>query len=98
MKQSRLESTLESAVQVGSGFFISLAMWVWAVQPLYDKKIITSAIEITALFTVSAVIRQYIFRRFFNAGIHRSIHRFARKLCETHWYCGKSRKRQRHRS
>lgn len=89
MKQSRLESALESAVQVGSGFFISLAMWVWVVQPLYDQRIVTGAIEITTIFTVSSLFRQYIFRRFFNAGIHRSIKRITRRLYEAYRYYGK---------
>jgi len=64
-RQSRLESAVETTANIGSGFFVSLAMWTWVVKPLYDANIIHSGITITLLFTVSSWLRSYVWRRAF---------------------------------
>ena len=75
MKQRRLESLLESTVNVGSGFILALLITEFVVIPLWDLD--WNAVDnlaVTGIFTVSAVVRGYFWRRFFNAGVHRAIH------------------------
>lgn len=69
--QSRLESAIEASANIGSGFFISLAMWAWVVKPLYDANIIHNAIAITLIFTVSSWLRSYAWRRLFAVDWHK---------------------------
>lgn len=80
MKQSKLESGIESGANTASGFIISWAMWVWVVQPLYDSGTIVHAFWITCIFTVTSLLRSYVWRRFFNQGLHRSVHALVKRL------------------
>lgn len=69
--QSRLESMVESWANIGSGFFISLLMWSFVVAPLWGLD--TSPLDnlgITGLFTVTSVLRSYVWRRWFNRRLH----------------------------
>lgn len=68
--QSKLESAIETFTTVAIGFLVSLAVWTWIAAPLYDIKVTFSQnLGITAIFTVSALIRGYIIRRFFAKGL-----------------------------
>lgn len=74
MNQSRLESLIESTINIGSGFFISLALWVFVIVPVWNVPVtFGDNLIITAAFTVVSVIRSYVWRRFFNARLHRRI-------------------------
>jgi membrane protein implicated in regulation of membrane protease activity len=65
--QTKKGSALEATLNVLSGFFISWAVWVWVVAPLYGYETgYVKAISITMIFTVSSLIRSYLWRRFFN--------------------------------
>lgn len=76
MKQTKLESLLESLVNTASGFVVSLLVWSWIVVPVWKIPVsMGQNLAITALFTVVSVIRSYIWRRFFNAAIHKHLHR-----------------------
>lgn len=79
MKQSKLESSLEATVNIASGFVISLLVWQFFVAPLINAGFIdvghvSDSLLITSIFTVSSWLRSYIWRRFFNAGMHKFIH------------------------
>lgn len=81
MKQSKLESHLESTANIASGFVLSLLVWTFVVGPLvmagiFHPNSMRDAFYITAIFTVTSYIRSYVWRRFFNAGIHKQIHKF----------------------
>lgn len=79
MKQTKLESLLESLVNTASGFVVSLLVWSWIVVPVWKIPVsMGQNLAITALFTVVSVIRSYIWRRFFNAAIHRRVHQLLR--------------------
>jgi hypothetical protein len=84
MKQSKIESLLESTANIGSGFIISYIVWMVVVGPLVDSGLFHprnphDAFLITCIFTVTSFIRSYVWRRFFNAGIHKVIHRLVSK-------------------
>jgi len=75
MKQTRLESFLESCVNTASGFIVSYVFWVAVIVPVYDLPVTHAQnFIITCMFTVLSVARSYLWRRFFNAGVHRAIH------------------------
>lgn len=80
MKQSRLESLLEACLNVASGFMLSLLFWVFVIAPWYGLDVtMAENLEITAAFTVLSIARSYTWRRFFNAGVHRGVHRLVRR-------------------
>ena len=75
MKQSKLESIVEITLNTASGFVLSWAIYKWAVIPYRDFFIAYGeAFWVTVLFTVVSLVRSYVWRRFFNAGIHKRIH------------------------
>lgn len=81
MNQTKLESLLEANINTFSAFLLSLIVWSWVVVPykgfetsLYDN------VEITGIFTVLSIARTYLWRRFFNAEIHKAIHRFVIRI------------------
>ena len=87
MKQSKLESHLESTANIASGFVLSLLVWTFVVGPLvmagiFHPNSMRDAFYITAIFTVTSYIRSYVWRRFFNAGIHKQIHRVTKVFCQ----------------
>jgi uncharacterized membrane protein YraQ (UPF0718 family) len=65
--QSKTDSFLEAVSNVAVGFFISLAVMEFIIEPLFQLG--TSAgtnIVITCIFTVTSIIRAYLLRRIFN--------------------------------
>ena len=80
MKQSRLESLLEAVVNTGSGFIIAMLVTQYIVVPLWDLDWgMADNFAVTLLYTSIAIARGYVWRRFFNAGVHRAIHRWVTK-------------------
>jgi hypothetical protein len=80
MKQSKLESFIESAINVFSGTVISLLLWMYVVAPLWNfQTSFYDNLGITGIFTIAAIARGYIWRRFFNAGVHKKVHRLLTK-------------------
>jgi len=74
-RQTKLESTIEIASNIGSGFFISMVLYRFVVFPYMLKMGAgQQAFWITLLFTVTSVIRSYVWRRFFNAELHKIVH------------------------
>jgi hypothetical protein len=68
-------------MNVLSGFFISLAVWIFLVAPLYGIEVsYTQNLEITAIFTAFSVVRSYVIRRFFTNGWHRIAVSIAKRI------------------
>lgn len=81
MDQSKLVSFIESILNVFTGFFISWAMWVFVVAPLYGLNTnMGTALGITGIFTVTSLARSYFIRRFFNNGCNEAAVNIARKI------------------
>jgi len=88
MEQTKLESKIETAVNIFSGFIISYAMWKFVVNPIIEFGWLTihDAFAITMIFTVTSVLRSYYWRRFFARRFHMIIHRWLVKIMEvTGW-------------
>ena len=65
--QSRSESLVESALNIGSGFLLSWLMWVWVAAPLFAIEVrANESLAIVCLFTITSLIRSYLWRRAFN--------------------------------
>jgi len=76
MNQSRLESLVETCINIASGFVLAMLITEFVVVPLWDLDWNTADnFAVTGIFTVSAVVRGYFWRRFFNAGVHKAVHR-----------------------
>lgn len=87
MNQTRLESLLESVINTMSGFLISLAFWILVVIPVWDLKVtMFDNLVITCCFTILSIGRGYIWRRFFNAGIHKWVHDFVKNHFNKTYY------------
>jgi len=74
VRQTKLESLVEASLNTTSGFVVSLIVWRWIVAPLMHLPLdMASNLVITSIFTVVSILRSYIWRRFFNAGIHKAV-------------------------
>ena len=71
VNQTKLVSLIESMMNVFTGFWISWAVWIFIVVPLFDFDAgYVKAFSITTIFTVSSLARAYIIRRWFNDSTH----------------------------
>lgn len=79
--QTKLESALEAATSTAFGFAISFGVWQSIAAPLFGYHVtLVDNFWLTSIFTCVSLVRQYVFRRFFNANIHKAIHRFVINL------------------
>ena len=76
MITSRLESLLEVSINVGSGFIVSWVYWELVMSELLRDGAVSldDGFTVTTHYTVLAVVRGYLWRRFFAAGLHRRLH------------------------
>lgn len=75
MNQTRLESLAEVVINVAIGWVIIIAF------PMFGIHItIADQLGIGAIFTVVSIIRVYVIRRWFNAGIHRLVVKVVKKV------------------
>lgn len=58
---------IEAALNIGSGFIISWMVWTFVVAPLFGLPFgMHDSLAITAIFTVTSLLRAYAWRRWFN--------------------------------
>ena len=75
MNQSKLESLLEATANQFTGFVHSVAFTAWVIVPLYHLDWTwLDNINVTLAFMAVSIVRSYLWRRFFNAGLHRVVH------------------------
>ena len=66
MKQSKLQSLVESVITVGSGLIVAVIIQL-LIFPLYDIEItLFENIQLAIIFSVSSIIRIYFIRRCFS--------------------------------
>tara|TARA_Y100000294_G_C8428212_1_gene285662 strand:+ start:342 stop:566 length:225 start_codon:yes stop_codon:yes gene_type:complete len=64
--QSKRESLVEIALNVGSGFLVAWIMTI-TVLPLFSlNATVSESFQITLIFTLASIIRGYLWRRYFN--------------------------------
>jgi hypothetical protein len=80
-KQSKMESMLEASASTAAGFVTSFIVWQFIAAPLFGYEVtLMDNFWLTTIFTEVSLARQYVFRRFFNANIHKAIHEFVVSL------------------
>ena len=77
MKQSKLESWVEVFFNYATGFIVAWLTYAFIVMPNLWLK--NSPFWVTVLFTVISVFRTFFWRRFFNNGLHKAVHKFIGK-------------------
>lgn len=71
--QTRKGTLIESLAGTAIGFIISVLVWAWIVNPLWNLHTgIIDNLSITLLFTVVSVVRSYYVRRVFNMLPHKN--------------------------
>jgi len=65
--QTKLGSITEVLINIATGFIFSFLIWAFVIQPMWGINLsINDSLAITAIFTVSSIMRSYAWRRFFN--------------------------------
>jgi len=72
MNQTKLESWIEIFFNYLSGFIIAYLTYDLLIMPSPVLK--NSPLMVTTIFTVISIVRSYVWRRFFNRGLHKVIH------------------------
>ncbi len=71
---SRLTSLVEASLNIGSGFFVSMAVWQLIAAPLYGYEVsLVQNVGLTSIFTATSLLRSYAWRRFFARGLHKTV-------------------------
>ena len=66
MKQSKIQSLVESVITVGSGLIVAVIIQL-LIFPLYNIEItLFENVQLATIFTVSSIIRIYFIRRCFS--------------------------------
>ncbi len=87
MEQSKLESRIETILNNGSGFIISLGLWAFIVNPLIKLNYISidDSFSITSIFFIVSMLRSYSWRRFFATGVHKIVHTWVAQSIHIKW-------------
>jgi hypothetical protein len=70
MTQTRLQSLVESVINVGLGFIVSLIVQLITFPMFGIHLSIGGNLAVISIFTATSVIRSYVVRRYFNARLH----------------------------
>ena len=77
MAQTKIASGLEASANTLSGYGISLALWMFVAGPMFGYEVsIDKGIGLTLLFTITSLIRSYIWRRWFTKHSNRWLDRW----------------------
>jgi len=80
VEQTRLESLLESVVNIVIGYVVALISQI-VVFPMVGIDVpFSTNLVIGFWFTLISLVRSYVIRRWFNAGLHRGIAATARAI------------------
>jgi len=72
--QTKYESLLESIALVVVGFIVNLTVLMTIVSPLFGfHSHLADSIGVTAIFTVSSLIKNYVLRRVFTVRRHKKL-------------------------
>ena len=80
-KQTKVESAIERTVDLTTGFILSVLIYEYVI--LRNDWLFENAILVTTIFTIVSFVRGYLWRRFFNAELHRVVHNIVRRFYVT---------------
>lgn len=79
MEQTKVESLIETSVDMSTGILVSWAVMLWLIPVLFPRYVSTAeagaAFGVVMVFTVTSFIRRYFTRRYFARGFHLVIHK-----------------------
>jgi hypothetical protein len=53
-----------------SGFIVSLLVWIYFIEPVWDIEMsLLDNMKVSVVFTVAAIVRGYLWRRYFNTRV-----------------------------
>ena len=81
MNQTRAESLAEVGINVVTGWVIGLTAQVFFFPIIGIAATLSQNFISSIVFTVISIVRSYVFRRWFNAGLHKYVINLVRK-----WY------------
>jgi hypothetical protein len=84
MEQTKLESFIETLMNVGIGFCVSYTAWPLVAYLADIPYSHSTNLFITLFFTVLSITRSYIVRRFFARGLHKASKQMAIKWTSSH--------------
>lgn len=75
MKQTKIVSIIEVLVNVFTGFALAMLIWAFIIPELFPRMAgpVVENFAVTATFTFFSIMRSYLWRRFFNAGFHKTL-------------------------
>ena len=80
MNQTKIESLLESIVNIIIGYGVALASQL-LIFPMFGIDVPFSAnLWIGLWFTLISLVRSYVIRRWFNAGLHKMVVAMAKRI------------------
>lgn len=82
MEQTKLVSMIEVGCNYLSGFILAFVVWQTLAYFLGIPMPLSRNLFITTIFTVVSVIRSYVWRRFFNRGLHLFVARMVKKVLD----------------
>ena len=79
MQQTRLESLIESIINIVIGYMVALLSQLM-IFPMFDIHVsLTDNLLIGAWFTLISLVRSYVIRRWFNARLHVAAREIAKR-------------------
>jgi len=70
MEQTKWCSFLESSLNMFSGFIVSLLVWIYFIEPVWEIEMsLLDNMKVSVVFTVAAIVRGYLWRRYFNTRV-----------------------------
>ena len=85
MNQTRLESLLESMVNILIGYFVALVSQLVIFPKFGIDVTFGENLLIGFWFTLISLVRSYVIRRWFNAGLHRAVAVVAKRFIACCW-------------
>jgi len=76
VNQTRIESIIERACDIYTFFFLSWCLYEFYIRNHPELTIFT----IVSYFTIISLVRGYYWRRFFNKGLHKIVHKNVTKI------------------
>lgn len=80
MEQSKLVSGIEVFCNYASGFALAFVVWQTIAYCMDIPMPISRNFVITSIFTCVSVARSYVWRRFFNRGLHLAVARMVKRV------------------
>lgn len=82
MEQTKIESKIETAVDILTGIVQSWVVMLWIIPIPFPDYVGNheDALGVVLIFTIFSAARKYGWRRFFSRGFHKIVHKYLTRL------------------